>query len=762
VAAFFVLNLLLAGVVLGQDAPKPTEPDAAKPKPTKDAEGKPVKEAADDKEVVVTATRSSEEAGKTPRGISTVDEDGLERRGPSASTNAEYLKGEPGVFVQQTGRRGGAPIIRGMIGKYILPLYDGVRLTDGTIFAGPNAFFNGVDRFTIRRIEIVRGPASLFYGSDALGGTLQMFPKHFDGFPDEFDYGIGLESRYRTVNNQFSQRLELSGGISPVNLFLGGTFVNGGDSRGGGTLGRTYNTSWTEWNADARMGVELAAGHTLELAYVRAQRDNVYRYDQPWETPKMNDWWEAHQSLYLTGSGLRKRQNRSPIGITQIASVTYRGENPTPFWDEVIAKFYWRGEYGQSVSGAEQATTRTESTSVSYLNVYGLSAQFSFPMFEDNHVSYGVDSRLDDVYAGRTYTTTFDKASGDKIGKAGGTPGNPAARFLDVGVFVYDEYKGISRLTLSGGVRFNYSNIESRPNRRTVPSGLSPSQLELDADFTSFTWATGAVWEIIDEFSVVANVGTGFKSPSISDTLSTGPFTFGVSVPSPDLKPEESVTYEGGVKSRFDRFSGSLMAYYTDLRNLIESHPGTFDGSDFIDLNGDATKQPDEQVYVNVNEGRAYIWGVEAAFDWEFLRTDSGHSLFWFANGTFTRGASLTAHEPLRFIPPLNGRVGLRWEVDTGWKYASRAWVEFEAPWSLDKPKKQFAADDLADLAQFPREPGHLPGWVILNLRAGMDVTEFAALSFSITNMFNTEYQSFGSRLPADGFSLDIGLRLQW
>ncbi|MCC6573375.1 MAG: TonB-dependent receptor [Planctomycetes bacterium] len=714
------------------------------------------------KEVVVTPSRTETPVSETPRAISTVDEKEIERRAPSAQSAAELLKGEPGVIVQQTGRHGGAPIIRGMIGKYILPLYDGIRITDGTIFAGPNAFFNNIDRFTVDRVEIVRGPSSLLYGSDALGGTINMLPRRYHGFPDAFDVGFGIESRYRSVSNMFSERVEFMGGMDCFNFFLGGSFVDAGDSRGGGGLGRSYNTSWTEYNFDARMAFRPARGHQLEASYLRTEQRNIYRYDQPWETPKLNKWWKAHKDLYLTGSGLRKRQNKAPLTLTQLASVTYTVDAPTPFWDEVVLRAHWRSQYEKTVRGAEQAATRTEAISTASWNVYGATAQFAWTMFEVNRIVYGVDTRLDDVYSGWARNKSFDKNTGERLSNVVAAPGNPDARFVDIGAFIYDEFRPLGNLTISAGIRYTYANMTSRPTALSTPAPLSPDDFTIDADFTSFTYSGGVLWDVTDKISLLANIGTGFKSPSISDALSGGAFTFGVEVPSPDLQPEESTTYEIGVRSAFDRFSGEAMIYYTDLRNLIDSRPGTIGGSTFIDLNGDNVKQNDEQVYVKGNSGRAYIFGVDLGAKYEFLRSGTFGSFFVAGNASFTRGYDLTAEDNLRFIPPLNGDFSLNWEHFTGNKYVGRVWAELQLPWSFNKPKNRFAEDDFADLAQFPRNPGNLRGWVLLNLRGGVDISDFASVTASITNLLNSEYQSFGSRLPGDGISFDFGLRLGW
>lgn len=713
-------------------------------------------------EVVIIGTRIEEDAFTLPRAISVVDRGRILRRRASAGTPAELLRGEPGIFLQQTGRRGGAPIIRGLIGKFILPMYDGVRLTDGTIFAGPNGFFNNVDRYTIDRIEVVRGPASVLYGSDAVGGTLNMFPRRFEGFPDRFQFDVGVYGGWRSANNQFTGRVEVGGGGRRFHFLVGGTLVDAGNTRGGGGLGALSNTSWSEKNFDARVGYQLSPGHVLEAAYWRTQREDVYRFDQPWETPHQNDWWKAHESLYLTGSGLRKRMNKAPLATTQVGSLTYSGENPASFWKEVKAKLYWRREYDKTVRGSEQTTTWREDTTTRQRDVFGAAVQFTSGLGRRGRITYGVDSRLDDVDSGTSFRGTIDKTTGATISTIARTPSNPDAKVFDLGAFAYAEHDTSARMTLSAGVRLNHTNVSSDPTVETTPSPLTPDELRIDTNYSSVTWGVGSVYKISTSLNAIGHVGTAFRSPSISDMLRTGEFTYGVGVPSPGVDPEHAITFEAGLRSRRDRSRWGVTVYRTNLRDLIESRPGTFGGSDFIDLNGDGIKQPDEQVYVKENVGEAYVWGIETEGEWELYRRSGVGSLFVFGNATYTRGRNSTDDEPLRFIPPLNGIVGARWDNSAGRARQRQRWVELSIPWAIRKRKKDFSPSDLADLAQFPREPGKLPGWALLDLRAGIELSRVSTLTLSITNLLDSEYQSFASRLPGDGRSVNCDFSFEW
>src|SRR5688572_31705605 len=120
-------------------------------------------------ETLVTAPRAA--ASATEPGISrqVVTSDELERTGERSLPRA--IAKATGVFVQETNLGGGAPILRGLIGNQILIVVDGVRLNDATTRGGPNQSLNGIDPATVERIEVIRGPTSVLYGSDALGGT---------------------------------------------------------------------------------------------------------------------------------------------------------------------------------------------------------------------------------------------------------------------------------------------------------------------------------------------------------------------------------------------------------------------------------------------------------------------------------------------------------------------------------------------------------------------------------------------------------------
>ena len=138
-------------------------------------------------EVVVTGSRVEESVYESPQAVSTVTREEVLKR--NYRTTPEALTYEPGVMVQKTAHGQGSPFIRGLTGKQVLILVDGVRLNNSTFRFGPNQYLATVDPATIERIEVVRGPGSVLYGSDALGGVINIITRK----APEFQAGFGVQ-----------------------------------------------------------------------------------------------------------------------------------------------------------------------------------------------------------------------------------------------------------------------------------------------------------------------------------------------------------------------------------------------------------------------------------------------------------------------------------------------------------------------------------------------------------------------------------------
>jgi len=273
----------------------------------------------------------------------------------------------------------------------------------------------------------------------------------------------------------------------------------------------------------------------------------------------------------------------------------------------------------------------------------------------------------------------------------------------------------IGRLGLTLGGRFNSFAIEAD----------DPVVGRIDVRPRALVGSASALWRLTPDQHLVASVNTGFRAPNISDVGSLGPFDFGVEVPSPDLRPERSLTFELGHKARMGRVASTVALFSTRLEDLIERVESTYQGSPTLD--GD-------RVYRKENVGEAQLRGVEAEVEVVLpLRSALAAAV------VYAHGQNLGLDEPMRRIPPLHGRVALRLAPAPG------ASGEIEWLWAAEQDR--LASGDRAD---HRIDPEGTPGWSVLNLRAAWDVGPLR-LRLGVENLFDEAYRTHGSGIDGMG-----------
>ncbi len=158
--------------------------------------------------IVVTATRTEEAPFELPYAVDVVGSADLERTLPR--TTVEALRAIPSVMLQKTAQGQGSPYLRGFTGFRTLMLVDGIRLNNSTFRDGPNQYWNTIDVLGLERVEVVRGPGSVLYGSDAIGGTVQAMSRGRMGYGAGFDMSGGGLYRWGSADDSHTGRSELS------------------------------------------------------------------------------------------------------------------------------------------------------------------------------------------------------------------------------------------------------------------------------------------------------------------------------------------------------------------------------------------------------------------------------------------------------------------------------------------------------------------------------------------------------------------------
>lgn len=663
--------------------------------------------------IVVTATGRPADLRAVPQLATVVTAADIRDR--AARTTPEALQEEVGILVQETNLGGGSPFVRGQTGNRVLVLVDGIRLNNSTFRFGPNQYLNTIDPFTIERMEVIRGPASVLHGSDALGGVINVITRRRHDFGEEFDLDAAATTRFGSA--AFEKTVNAGGSASrgALGVVGGVTFRDFDDLRSGAAT--QPDTGYDELDGDLRLQYRLRPGQEVAFAFQRVEQNRVPR------TGAFANGDEFHfdpqrRSLYA----LEHRIDDLPLGFG-----TWR--TTLSFHDQLEVRQRLEAAAGRTRREEDRVGTTGFTTDVDHRPLAGLALTAGVEVYHDDVTSTRVDTSTT-TGATRQQRGTFpDDTTYDTFGaflQAETAVGELLEPFAPAAAAV--------PLTLIAGGRYNRFAVDAEP----------PGFAAVEQDFDAVVGSLAATWEVLSSVSLVASVAQGFRAPNLDDTvvLREEPDLGILDVPNPGLEPEEVVNYEGGVKFAAERLAGQVFYFWSDYENLIER---TTAGTGFDDANGNGVQDPGELTFAQRrNVGAAAIQGVEATGD-----VDLGAGFTLAAQFSWIRGDNESDDEPVRRIPPMLGRAGLRYAAPR-----LPYWVEFFARVAGDQDR--LAAGDRGDVRICPDGPQDCdgtPGWHTLNLRGGWRPADALALELALENLTDQRYRIHGSGLDAPGFN---------
>lgn len=690
-------------------------------------------------EIIVTASRTAESIGDVPQSMSVLGKsliDVLQARTPNM-----MLREEPGIYTTQVATQG-TPIIRGQMGNRVLYLWDGIRINNGALFSGPNGFFNQIPDSSVERMEVIRGPGAVQYGSDAIGGVINILTRSADEYSKTVQAGGTAEFRGSTGDSEKSGLAEFWLASRRVTFMGSYTGQDVGDYRAP-LIGRQANTGFDAEGGDISLGFKVRANEVVRLSWIHDRRYNVETYAQS----KLN------ASLIPRIFG--------PFEQRGIAKADYDFTDLSRLSRDLRMYTYYQYYDALRDQTVETSTLFNKTRTDTSQRVWGGGVQ-NESTAKTVRLVYGSDYRTEWLLSDKTLTAT-PKAGGPatlSIPNGNVPPGN-----YDVfDAFGIAQIRPARGLAASMGVRLESSHLISAPRPQDALTPFTVDTLRLDKRWNAATWSAGAVYHFNDVLSLSGNIATGFRAPTFSDTLSTGVpvFASGIaSVPSPNVKPERSITYELGPRYSARTLDLSLTAYTTQLTDLLAAQAtGT------INIPGIGIVVARK----NLNVSSGYVRGVEASWAWQVTP-----SLDLYGHGTFTRGQDTFQNVPLRFIPPLNGMMAARWTTPR-----QRWWIE--ANMILMDRLRRHAPDDELD-AGFSMDPGYgspsvtnpayrpsfeMPGYAVTNLRTGFNMRNEKKRDLEVFvnfgNLFNVRYREpyAQQELLAPGFSALIGTRFRF
>ncbi len=701
-------------------------------------------------ELVISANRIPETRRSVVQQLSIVSPATI--RTFNAQTSADLILNTGVVAIQKSQQGGGSPMIRGFEASRILLVVDGVRMNNLIYRSGHVQNILTMDNNSLERAEVLFGPSSTIYGSDALGGVIHFYtrtPAFSASGKKEMKGGAFV--RYSTANEEKSVHLDLTLSGTRVASFTSFTYSDFGDLRMGEKTNpsfdeqfgvrneyavRAYDNSsdllvtnedpfvqvfsgYKQWDLLEKLVIKSGerSSHTLNFQY--SNSTDVPRYD------RLTDPGSG-------GSGLRFAEWYYGPQTRLMGSYQFQMDGLGSWADHlsVIASFQDIEESRHDRRfNNNNRNNRTEN-----VNVWGLTVDL-LKKFRRNSLRYGIDGQFNSLVstAHSTDLTTGAESPLDSRYPDGDNNMNMLSAFGTHTLEVND------KLVLNDGVRLGYSHLRSV----FVDQSFFPFPFgDITQDNLTGSGSLGLIYSPTAwKFSALGS--TGFRVPNVDDLAKVFESQAGdaastgiLIVPNPDLEPEKTLNGELGVT----RFFGSKVRldgvfYATRFHDVIVTLPSTYNGQSSIIYNGYPA-----DVYSSQNKDNAYLYGFNVNGWAQVANRVSATASYNYTYGRVKNDGG--PETPLDHIPPAFGRIGIQYASDrlTGELFSNfSGWKHIEDYSSSGEDNLQYATTD------------GMPSWFTINLRASYNVINSLTLQVGVDNILDLQYRAFASGINSPG-----------
>ena len=672
----------------------------------------------------------------------------------NAQSTADVLSNTGQIFVQKSQQGGGSPVLRGFEASRIQLNIDGIRYNNAIFRAGHLQNIISIDNNMLDRVEILSGPASTLHGSDALGGVILLKTKDpILGKKRRVEItGVNAMVRYSSINRENTTSAGLSFGNRKWASLTNVTFSQFGDlmqgKNGADSITKIWKKNFVVQRINGQDSMvknqnpykQIATGYNQfdllqkftfapnkkikhGINFQLSNSSNIPRYDRLTETTAAG---VAKNAEWYYGPQVRS------LAAYKFEAVKLRG-----FFDDFAATIshqYWKESRNNRSFGKAVLSQREERINVLGYNIaarkkgkvhelsVGSDAQFNYLKSEAEglNINTGATSKIDTRYP-------------DGMNKMN-----------LLGLFAQHTWKlNDGKVIINDGIRFNYSYLHSTLKDTAIQFHLPITDLKQNN--TALTGNIGVAYMPDNNLRLTANFSTGFRSPNFDDMTKVFESNKNqLIVPNPNLKPEFTQNYELGMQYSKGIVNLSAYGFYTNFNNAIVTDFFSYNGKDSALYNGNMTR-----VFASQNKAKAFLYGggMEGT-----IRPTSNFSIFASINYTYGRFDNDSSLVPLDHIPPINGRIGMR--------YAEEKW--YSELYTLYNGKKKLADYNPGgeDNLLYATASG-MPSWYTVNLRMGATLVHNLMLQVAVENIFDKNYRYFASGMSAPGRNLVIALRYQ-
>ena len=699
-------------------------------------------------EVVLSANRWEQNMREVSSRISKVNSALIKFQNPQ--TAADLLGASNQVFIQKSQMGGGSPLIRGFATNRVLLVVDGVRMNNAIFRSGNVQNVISLDANSIRESEIIFGPGSVIYGSDAIGGVMDfhtLTPRRSDSKKILFQAN-GL-TRYSSANQEYTNHIDLNLGFKKLSFLNSYTHSEFDNLRTGPSdyLRPDYqtringvdtllinsdpelqiNSGYSQDNLLQKILFQPGDDVSFLYSFHFSKTSNVPRYDRL--ILKNDDGTFLNSEWYY---GPQK---------WMMHSLKVSVDRTTALWDHVqfimAYQDYNESRHSRSL-GSSNRTNRFE-------NVKAVSANID------------LDKELDKttLYYGAEFVRNNVGSTADNKNISTGIHSQATTRYPDgstwqsLAAYASIKHKFNESFLLNGSTRVSNVQTDATFDLELFPA--FPFK-KASANNTAVNGSLGLVYTPAPEWKFYYNLGTGFRAPNVDDIGKVFDSQPGdVVVPNPELKPEYAYSTEIGFAGQIENFSVDFAAYYSVIDNAIARAVSTFNGNDSIPYDGTNSRVLSQQ-----NIGSVKVGGIQFGINWNPIKYFQLTSNLNWQKGKETYPDSTKTYSPTH-VAPLFGATHVIF-------FTSSIKVDVYANYNGEITFNKLALSERADSHLYAKgENGnpYAPSWWTLNLKASFQVSEYLTVDTGVENILDKRYRPYSSGITAAGRNVMIALRVK-
>ena len=700
-------------------------------------------------EVVMSISKWEQQKKDIPQKISLMNAKTIEFT--ASQTSADLLQNSGKVFVQKSQLGGGSPMIRGFATNRLLLSVDGVRMNNAIFRGGNIQNVISIDPFTIKSTEVIFGPGSVIYGSDAIGGVMNFYTNN-----PQFSKTDSLEVfgksnyRYSSANNENTVHVDFNLGKREWAFLSSLTYNNFGDLKMGSHGPNSYlrNNYVVTENGQDRLQENDNAKKQVPTGY-----DQINVMQKVLFRPNSN--WNINLSAYYSETSDYSRYDRlirpSKDGLgLRSAEWSYGPQK----WFMGNLQFYKNGK-GKFYDGLK--ITTAYQNFVESRNDRGFGDDIRYGSKENvDAISANVDfenKRIGNLrlYYGGEYVFNKIGSAGNEFNIETMATSPSASRYPDnstwqtLAGYISGELRAKPNFTFLSGLRYSHVWIDAIFDQTFYSFPFNDADLSTGA----LTGSLGFSWFPKADLQLTFNGSTGFRAPNIDDVgkiFDSEPGS--VVVPNPDLEPEYAYNLEVGIQKNFnDRLMLKGASFYTYLVDALVRRDFQFNGNSEIMYNGEL-----HNVQAIQNAAKAYVYGFEFGLD-AFLTENLSVN----ANLTFTEGIEEEqdgTDTPGRHVAPTFGDFHIVWKNQ---KLKTDLFANFNGEISFGDLAMSEKTKDYIYAVDADGNP-YSPSWYTLNFRSQYQLSHALKFTANLENFTDQRYRSYSSGIVAPGINLILGV----